>query len=51
MAGSHLRLIIGYDAKERVIYYSDSWGPGREMKQMNLEEAWAVTMALFLLEP
>lgn len=51
MAGSHMRLIIGYDPKARLIYYTDSWGPGHEMKKMDLAEAWAVTMALFVLEP
>ena len=51
MAGSHMRLIIGYDPKARLIYYTDSWGPGHEMKKMDLAEAWAVTMAVFLLEP
>lgn len=51
MAGGHMRLIVGFDPKERLIYYSDSWGPGHEMKKMSLEEAWAVTMGLFIVEP
>ena len=49
--GGHMRLIIGYDPRERVIYYTDSWGPGHEMKKMSVEEAWTVTMALFIVEP
>ena len=51
MAGSHMRLIIGYDPKARLIYYTDSWGPGHEMKKMDPAEAWAATMALFVMEP
>ena len=51
MAGGHMRLIIGYDPKARLIVYTDSWGPGHEMKQMSLEEAYTVTMALFMVEP
>lgn len=51
MAGGHMRLIVGYDPKEKLIYYSDSWGPGHEMKKMSLEEAWTVTMGVFIVEP
>lgn len=51
MSGGHMRLIIGYDPKAQLIYYTDSWGPGHEMKKMDLAEAWAVTMAVFVLEP
>jgi len=51
MSGGHMRIILGYDPKARLIYYSDSWGPGHEMKKMSLEEAWAVTMGLFIVEP
>ena len=51
MSGGHMRLIIGYDPKEKLIYYTDSWGPGHEKKKMSLEEAWAVTMGLFVVEP
>lgn len=51
VSGGHMRLIIGYDPKERVVFYTDSWGPGHEMKKMSIEEAWTVTMALFIVEP
>lgn len=51
MSGGHLRIIIGYDSKAGLIYYTDSWGPGHEMKKMDIAEAWAVTMGLFVLEP
>jgi hypothetical protein len=51
MSGGHMRIILGYDPKARLIYYTDSWGPGHEMKKMTLEEAWSVTMALFIVEP
>ncbi|MES2705845.1 MAG: C39 family peptidase [Verrucomicrobiota bacterium] len=51
MSGGHMRLIVGYNLKEKKIYYTDSWGPGHEMKSMNLDDAWTVTMALFMIEP
>lgn len=51
MSGGHMRLIIGYDPAEKTIFYTDSWGPGHEMKKMSLEEAWTVTMGVFILEP
>lgn len=51
MQGGHMRLIIGYDIAENALYYTDSWGPGHEMKKMKLEEAFAGTMALMILEP
>jgi len=51
MMGGHMRVIIGYDGAESRIYYTDSWGPGHEMKSMSLEEAWACTLALWALEP
>jgi len=51
MVGGHMRLIVGYDAKYGLIYYTDSWGPGHEMKSMPIEQAWATTLALWALEP
>lgn len=51
MQGGHMRLIIGYDSKENVIFYTDSWGPGHELKKMNIDEAFTGTMALMILEP
>ena len=51
MLGGHMRVIIGYDGATSRIFYTDSWGPGHEMKSMSLEEAWACTLALWTLEP
>ena len=51
MGGGHMRLIVGYDAAKQVIFYTDSWGPGHELKSMPIDQAWAVTLAMFVLEP
>ena len=50
-SGGHLRLIIGYNEKTRELLYSDSWGRGHELKRMSLEHAFAITTALYSLEP
>ncbi len=49
--GGHMRLIIGYNAKTREVYYSDTWGMGHELKKMPLADAWTITTGLFSLEP
>ena len=49
--GGHMRLIIGYNAKTKEIYYSDTWGLGHELKKMPLADAWTITDGLFTLEP
>ena len=49
--GGHMRLIIGYNAKTREVYYSDTWGMGHELKKMSLANAWTITTGLFTLEP
>jgi hypothetical protein len=51
MIGGHMRLIVGYDTKYSLIYYTDSWGPGHELKSMPIDQAWATTLALWALEP
>lgn len=50
-SGGHLRMIIGYNANKRVIYYSDSWGRGHEKKEMDWDTAWAITTHIFVLTP
>ncbi len=50
-AGGHLRLIIGYNLETREILFSDSWGRGHELKRMPIEQAFAITTALYSLEP
>ena len=44
--GGHMRLIIGYNAKDRTILYTDSWGARHERKTMGLEDAILVTTGL-----
>ena len=44
--GGHMRLIIGYNAKERTILYTDSWGARHERKTMKLEDAILITTGL-----
>ncbi len=49
--GGHMRLIIGYNKKSKQILCSDSWGPGHELKRMNMEDAWAITTGVYVIEP
>lgn len=51
MGGGHMRLIIGYDGEKKLIYYTDSWGPGNEMKSMTIEQAFTSTLAMFIIAP
>lgn len=50
-AGSHMRLIVGYNNDTSEILYSDSWGRGHELKRMKREDAWTITLGLYTLEP
>ena len=47
----HMRLIIGYNDDTKEILYSDSWGPGNELKRMPLDDAWTITTGLNAIEP
>jgi hypothetical protein len=49
--GGHMRLIIGYNTQTNEILYTDSWGPGHELKRMPVDNAWTMTMAMDLIEP
>ncbi len=49
--GGHMRLIIGFNAKTKQIYYSDSWGEGHELKKISYRQAWAMTTATFIVMP
>jgi hypothetical protein len=49
--GGHMRLIIGYNARNGDVIYSDSWGKGHEFKKMKNEDAWAITTGLYAIEP
>jgi hypothetical protein len=50
-AGGHLRLIIGYNQRTGELLYTDSWGPGHELKRMPFGSAWGITMTLHTIEP
>jgi hypothetical protein len=49
--GGHLRLIIGYHKKTGAIYYTDTWGPRHECKQMPLGDAVTMTFGLYVIKP
>lgn len=49
--GGHLRLIIGYNLQTNEVLYSDTWGTGHELKRMAFDDAHAITLSLFTLEP
>ncbi len=49
--GGHMRLIVGYNFKTKEILYSDSWGMGHEKKRMAMEDAWAITTGLSIIQP
>jgi len=50
-SGGHMRLITGYDLKNRILYFSDSWGAEHDHKRMNLDDAIKATTGIFTLEP
>jgi len=49
--GGHMRLVIGYNEQNAEILYSDSWGPGHELKRMPAADAWAITTGISTVEP
>jgi hypothetical protein len=46
-----MRLIIGYNDTTNEILFSDSWGPGHELKRMPADEAWTITSGIYGMEP
>lgn len=50
-SGGHMRIIIGYNRKDKKIIFTDSWGAGHEYKTMDAEDSMEVTRALFVLLP
>jgi len=50
-AGGHMRLIIGYNQPKQEILYTDSWGPGHELKRMSIDDAWTMTTGAMIIEP
>ncbi len=51
VVAGHMRLIIGYNAGTNEILYTDSWGPGHELKRMPAADAWTITIGLDTIEP
>lgn len=51
LLGGHMRIIKGYNKDKNEIVYMDSWGAKHEWKTMNIEDAWAVTTGLYVMEP
>lgn len=49
--GGHMRMIIGYNAKERTVVYTDSWGAGHERKVIDAAEALSMTTGRYILKP
>ena len=49
--GGHMRLIIGFNNRNREILYTDTWGIGHELKSMPIENAWAITTRTLYLLP
>ena len=49
--GGHLRIVSGYSPQTREIVYTDSWGAGHESKRMPMDDAWAMTVGLYVFEP
>jgi hypothetical protein len=50
-SGGHMRLIIGYNDKTKEVLYTDSWGPGHELKRMPEDWAWTITTSCMFLKP
>ncbi|MCM8539562.1 MAG: C39 family peptidase [Lentisphaeraceae bacterium] len=49
--GGHMRMIIGYNEAKKEIIFSDSWGPGHEIKRLPLKSAYIVTSGLYEIIP
>jgi len=50
-SGGHMRLVIGYNDKTKEVLYTDSWGPGHELKRMPEDWAWTITTSCLFLKP
>jgi hypothetical protein len=49
--GGHMRMIIGYNPKDNLIIYSDTWGYGHEKKYMTVDDALYITNNMFAIFP
>lgn len=50
-SGGHMRLVIGYNDKTKEVLYTDTWGPGHELKRMPEDWAWTITTSCMFLKP
>ena len=48
--GGHLRLIIGYNLKEKTIIFSDSWGAAHARKTMDADKALSITSGRYVIK-
>lgn len=51
VSGGHMRLIIGYNEKDKKIIYSDTWGADHTFKKMSMDDAWVMTTCAYVLIP
>jgi len=51
MYGGHMRMIYGYNKEKKEIIYTDSWGEGHALKRMPADEAWCMTMGIYVTLP
>jgi hypothetical protein len=49
--GGHMRMFIGYNDKTKELIFSDSWGPGHEMKRITAKAAFVVTSGIYEISP
>jgi len=49
--GGHMRLIIGYNADQSKLVFTDTWGAGHEFKTINSDDAWIVTSFYGVFKP
>jgi hypothetical protein len=49
--GRHRRMIVGYDAKRELVYFSDPWGFQKEKEIMPMRAAFAMTLWMQAIYP
>ena len=49
--GKHMRLITGYDAGTQEVIFSDPWGVSHQGKRMAIDDANAITLCLYVIQP
>ncbi|MBE6405066.1 MAG: hypothetical protein E7040_03500 [Lentisphaerae bacterium] len=47
----HMRVIIGFNTTTKMIFYTDGWGKGHEIKKMSFKDAWPITLAAYTITP